>query len=165
MPCHPHTARQRLWPFIRTPTSVSNLDNPRQRRTNPYGYPKYLRCPFDDSRGPSRPFAVLRGPSIPLEIPRDPSRSFDPSLIPFGGLRAYIAPSLRPRTIPQYLGHRPLSRRFPMAGFRPILSSFVMLVRAVSSIGCIGMQGEPHSSALTVTGPIFGLVTLGSLDK
>src|ERR1700679_3211825 len=122
MPCHPHTVRQRLRPSIRTPTSVSNLDNPRQRRTNPYGYLEYLR----------RPFADLCAPSIPLDPPRDPSSSFDLSSIPFGGLRAYIAPSLRPRTIPQYLGHRPLSHRFPMAGFRTILGSLVMLGLAVS---------------------------------
>src|ERR1700679_1952146 len=165
MPCHPHTVPQRLRPFIRTPTSVANLDNPRQRRTNPYGHPEYLRRPFDESRGPSRTFAVLRSPSTPFNPPRDPSRSFDPSSIPFGGLRAYIAPSLRPRTIPQYLGHRPLSRRFPLPGFRTLFGSSVMLVGAVSGIGCIGMQGEPHSSALTVTAPIFGLVTFGSLDK
>jgi hypothetical protein len=182
MPCHPHTVPQRLRPFIRTPTSVANLDNPRQRRTNPYGYPEYLRRPFDESRGPSRTFEDLRGPSRsfdPLRSPsrsfeilrdasiprRSPSRPFDPSSIPFGGLRAYIAPSLRPRTIPQYLGHRPLSRRFPLPGFRTLFGSSVMLVGAVSGIGCIGMQGEPHSSALTVTAPIFGLVTFGSLDK
>src|SRR5277367_5609137 len=155
MPCHPHTARQRLWPFIRTPTSVANLDNPRQRRTNPYGYPEYLRHPFED----------LCGPSIPFDPPRSPSRSFDLSSIPFGGLRAYIAPSLRPRTIPQDLGNHPLPRRFPIAGFRTILGSSVMLGVGVSTIGWIGMQGEPHRSALTVTGPIFGLVTYGSLDK
>src|SRR5277367_1836665 len=155
MPCHPHTVRQRLRPSICTPTAVSNLDNPRQRRTNLYGYPEYLRCPFDESRGPSIPFDPLRSPS----------RSFDLSSIPFGGLRAYIAPSRRSRTIPQHLGHRPLSRRFPMAGFRTILGSSVMLGVGVSTIGCIGMQGEPHRSALTVTGPIFGLVTSGSLDK
>src|ERR1700679_4324621 len=104
-------------------------------------------------------------PSIDIDPPRDPSRSFDLPSIPFGGLRAYIAPSLRPRTIPQYLGHRPLTCRFPLARFRTILGSLVMLGVAVSSIGCIGMQGEPHRSALTVTAPIFGLVTIGSLDK
>src|SRR6202789_1123936 len=107
----------------------------------------------------------LQGPSRPFDPPRDPSRTFHPLSIPFGGLRAYIAPSLRPRTIPQYLRHRPLSGRFPIAGFRTLFGPSVMLVGAVSGIGCIGMQGEPHSSALTVTGPIFGLVTLGSLDK
>src|SRR5277367_6175930 len=88
MPCHPHTARQRLWPFIRTPTSVSNLDNPRQRRTNPYGHPEYLRRPFNDSRGPSRTFAVLRSPSIPFAILRSPS-------IPFEIVRSLVDPLRR----------------------------------------------------------------------
>src|SRR5277367_2427249 len=94
MPCHPHTVPQRLRPFIRTPTSVANLDNPRQRRTNPYGHPEDLSRPFEDLRGspttfeslrggstflrsPSIPFAVLRSPSIPFEIVRslvDPLR-------------------------------------------------------------------------------------------
>ena len=163
MPYHPHTARRHLGPSTGIPLSLYNLDNPCQRRRNPYGHPEYLRRPFDDSRGPSGTFAVLRSPSIPLEILRDsstprrsPSRSFDPSSIPFGGLRAYIAPLLRPRTIPQYLGHRPLSRRFPIAGFRTLFGPSVMLVGAVSGIGCIGMQGELDSSALTVTGPIYG---------
>src|SRR5277367_2792539 len=113
MPCPPHTVRQRLRPSIRTPTAVSNLDNPRQRRTNPYRYPEYLRRPFDESRGPSRTFEDLRGPLIPFDPPRSPSRSFDLSSIPFGGLCVYIAPSLRPRTIPQDLGNRPLRHRFP----------------------------------------------------
>src|ERR1700679_2742414 len=159
MPCHPHTVPQCLQPFICTPTSVSNLDNPRQRRTNPYGYPEYLRPPFHDTlRTPHR------RPQL-LFSPRPPSRSFAPSSIPFGGLRAYIARSLRPRTIPQCLGHRPLSRRFPIAGFRTLFGPSVMLVGAVSGIGCIGMQGELDSSALTVTAPIFGLVTSGSLVK
>src|SRR5277367_5852523 len=165
MPCHPHTALQRLRVSIRTPPSMSNLDNPRHRRTSPYGSPEYLRRPLDDLRGPLRTFDILRGPSRSFDLLRSPSIPVDPPSIPFEGPRAYIAPSLRPRTIPQYLGHRPLSRRFPMAGFRPILGSFVMLVGVVSSIGCIGMQGELHGSALTVTGPIFALVTSGSLDK
>src|ERR1700679_3522454 len=167
MPCHPHTARQRLWPFIRTPTSVSHLDNPRQRRTNPYGYPEYLRRPFDDSRGPSRTFAVLRSPSILFavlrspsitfedlrdpSIPRrSPSRSFDPSSIPFGDPRADIAPSLRPRTIPQYLGHRPLSRRFPIAGFRTLFGSSVMLV---------GVRGTPYEPPQTPRSPLRSFET------
>src|ERR1700679_1414788 len=100
MPCHPHTVPQRLRPFIRTPTSVANLDNPRQRRTNPYGHPEYLRRPFDESRGPSRTFAVLRSPLIPLEILRDPSRRFDPSSIPFEIVRSLVDP-LRDRSIPR----------------------------------------------------------------
>src|SRR5277367_6549405 len=95
MPCHPHTVPQRLRPFIRTPTAVSNLDNPRQRRTNPYGYPEYLRRPFDESRGPSRTFAVLRSPSIPFDPPRSPSRSFDLSSIPFEIVRSLVDPLRR----------------------------------------------------------------------
>src|ERR1700679_3101020 len=105
MPCHPHTVPQRLRPFIHTPTSVANLDNPRQRRTNPYGYPEYLRRPFDESRGPSRTFEDLRGPSgtfavlpspsIPPEILRDPSRRFDPSSIPFETVRSLVDPLRR----------------------------------------------------------------------
>ena len=97
-------------------------------------------------------------PSIDIDPPRGPS-------IPLGARRAYIEPSQRPRTIPQYLGNRPLPRRFSIAGFRTILGSSVMLGVGVSTIGWIEMQGEPHHSALTVTGPIFGLVTSGSLDK
>src|ERR1700679_513447 len=130
------------------------------------------RGPLAHLRGPSRipddlrePSMRIDAPSIDIDPPRDPSRSFDLSSIPFGGLRAYIARSLRPRTIPQCLGHRPLSRRFPIAGFRTLFGPSVMLVGAVSGIGCIGMQGELDSSALTVTGPIFGLVTSGSLVK
>src|SRR6202789_875042 len=138
---------------------------PRQPSPTTYEPVRISRIPPMPLRRLSRTFEDLCGPSIPLDPPRSPLRSFDLSSIPFGGLRAYIAPSLRARTIPQYLGHRPLPRRFPMAGFRTILGSFVMLVGAVSSIGCIGMQGELHGSALTVTGPIFGLVTSGSLDK
>src|SRR6202789_662958 len=95
MPCHPHTARQRLWPCIRTPTSVANLDNPRQRRTNPYGHPEYLRRPFDDLRGPSRTFAVLRSTSIPFAVLRSTS-------IPFAVLRSTSIPFavLRSPSIP-----------------------------------------------------------------
>src|SRR6202789_4414318 len=173
MPCHPHTARRHLWPSIGISLSLYNLDNHRQRRPSPYGHPEDLSRPFEDLRGspttfedPRRPsrtfeedrrsFDPPRSPSRSFDPPRSPSRSFDPLSIPFGGPRAYIAPSLRPRTIPQYPGHRPLARRFPLAGFRTLFGCSVMLVGAVSGIGCIGMQGELDSSALTVTGPIFG---------
>ena len=166
---HPSPTSTTLANDVRTRTDIPNTSDA------PSTSLEDLRGPsrsFEDLRGPSIPFDPLQSPSRSFEILRDasiprrsPSRSFDPSSIPFGGLRAYIAPSLRPRTIPQYLGHRPLSRRFPLPGFRTLFGSSVMLVGAVSGIGCIGMQGEPHSSALTVTGPIFGLVTLGSLDK
>src|ERR1700679_3930127 len=88
MPCHPHTVPQRLRPLIRTPTSVANLDNPRQRRTNPYGHPEYLRRPFDDLRGPSRTFAVLRSTSIPVAVLRSPS-------IPFEIVRSLVDPLRR----------------------------------------------------------------------
>src|ERR1700679_3781475 len=127
MPCYPHTARRHLWPSIGISLSLYNLDNHRQRRPSPYGHPEDLSRPFEDLRGSPTTFENLRGgstfprsPSIPFAVLRSPSGSFDPSSIPFEGLRAYIARSLRPRTIPQCLGHRPLSRRFPIAGFRTL---------------------------------------------
>src|SRR5277367_4422325 len=167
---HPHS-HIRLQPRQPSPTTYEPV---RISRVPPTTLRRLSRT-FAALRSPSIPFAVLRSPSIPFEIlrspsrsfdpPRSPSRSFDPSSIPFGGLCVYIAHSLRPRMIPQCLGHRPLSRRFPIAGFRTLFGPSVMLVGAVSGIGCIGMQGELDSSALTVTAPIFGLVTSGSLVK
>lgn len=125
MPYHPQTPLQHLRVSICTPLSVCHPDNHRQRCRNPYGHPEDPSSTFDNPQSPSMTFDI---PSIPFNPLQSPSRPFNPSSILLEGLHAYVEPSLRPRTIPQYLGHHPLYCQVSLAGFRSVFGSFVMLV-------------------------------------
>src|ERR1700679_2678304 len=110
---HPHS-HIRLQPRQPSPTTYE----PVRMSRGPLAHLREPSKSSDDPRGPSMTIDV---PSINIDPPRGPS-------IPLGARRVYIEPSRRPRTIPQYLGNRPLPRRFPIAGSRTLFGSFVMLV-------------------------------------